>query len=280
MNDLNAATEAPSKKVSTRWLHFATEGFTLDSHHSQGLEMVPAGIAPMKADSLICLIDPDDAVRKTVSRYFQSEKYKLETFDSASSFLSRQAHKGPCCLLVDAHLPGVSAVKLQQLFNRKQRTEQIIFTSGQRDIRMCAEVLKAGAADFLAKPLKNSELIEAVESALLRSFKLWRLSKEMDAAKALLDRLTPREREILSFIIAGQINKEIASEVGTTEKTVKKQRARLMEKLKVGSVAELVHFALKYGIKPARPFGSKIPSNGPKSPLYKLEINSYVVTNR
>ena len=144
---------------------------------------------------------------------------------------------------------------------------------------MCADTLKAGASDFLSTPLKNGELLEAVERALLRSFKLWRLRKEIDAARVLLDHLSVREREILGFIISGKINKEIAAEIGTTEKTVKKQRARLMLKLKAGSVAELVHFAFKFGVKQVRPYGSKDPLNERNFPLYKSEKSPYVVTN-
>jgi len=131
--------------------------------------------------------------------------------------------------------------------------------SGRSDVFTCAQAFKAGAADFLAKPLKNSELLRAVENGLLRSERLCLLRLEALAAQTLLDQLTPREREVLRFVIAGQINKEIADELGTGEKTIKKHRGQLMRKLRVGSVAELVHFSLRHGVKPARPYGTKVP---------------------
>jgi len=284
---MNAATLQPSKTVTTSWLHFAPEEFTLSKRLTYEVEMTSDGMTPMRADSLICLIDPDEAIVKSVVRLFHAEKYPIEIFASVQSFLSRKPHDGPCCLIVDADLPGAGSFKLQQILNRDQRTEQIVFASGQRDVRMCAEALKAGAADFLTKPLKNNELLPAALGALLRSSKLWHQRKEMDAARALLDRLAPREREVLSHVIAGRINKEIAAEVGTTEKTIKKQRARLMIKLQVASVAEMVHFSLKSGVKPARPYGPKVPLNGAKCPLYKpaqiatfLQISNSLVAGK
>jgi FixJ family two-component response regulator len=213
----------------------------------------------MKTKSLICVVDPDDSIRKVVTRLLQSKKYPVESFASAQSFLNRKPHVGPCCLVLEVHMPGLSGFNLQQFLSKNRRTEQIIFMSGHGDIPMCAQAFKAGAVDFLTKPLKAPELLEAVERALLRSGNLLRLRKEKQAAQILLDQLTPREREVLGFVIAGRMNKEIAAELGTTEKTIKKHRGQLMKKLKVGSVAELVLFSLQAGLKPARPYGPKAP---------------------
>lgn len=213
----------------------------------------------MKSEVLICVVDPDASIGRSVSRCFQPEGYPVEFFASKQLFLNRKTHGGPCCLVVDAHLSGVGGLTLQQILNRERRTEQIIYTSGHGDIRICVQALKAGAVDFLTKPLKNTELVQAVKTALVRSINLLRSRKEKEYAEIMLKHLTPREREVLGYVIAGKINKEIAAELGTTEKRIKKQRGHLMAKLRVGSVAELVHFSLQFGLKPACPYGTKVP---------------------
>jgi FixJ family two-component response regulator len=155
--------------------------------------------------------------------------------------------------------PGLSGFNLQSILSKNRRTEQIIFISGLRDIPMCAHAFKGGAVDFLTKPLKDDELLQAVQEGLLRSAQLLLLSDERLASQTLLDSLTPREQEVLGFVIAGQLNKVIASELGTTEKTIKKHRAHFMAKLGFSSVAELVHFSLRSGLTPACPYGTKVP---------------------
>ncbi len=212
-----------------------------------------------EAQSLICVVDHNHAIQKAVARLFQAGPSRIEFYTSADLFLDRNAYDGPCCLVLDLQAPGLGGIELQQLLSREKRTEQIIFVSGIGDVSICAEAFKGGAVDFLAKPLKEAQLFRAVEDALARSRKLLRLRRERQASQTLLSQLTPREREVLSFVIAGRLNKMIAAELGTTEKTVKKHRGHLMSKLKVGSVAELVHFSLRCGLQPARPYGTKVP---------------------
>jgi FixJ family two-component response regulator len=213
----------------------------------------------MKTGSLIGVIGRDLSIRKIVTRLFQSKKYRIEYFASIESFLKQKAHDGPCCLVLELQPPDLNGFNLQQIVSKNHRTEQIIFISGLCDIPMCAHAFKGGAVDFLTKPLKEDELLEAVQEGLLRSAQLLRLRCEWRKAQALLDKLTPREREVLGFVIAGRLNKVIASELGTTEKTIKKHRSHFMEKLGFGSVAELVHFSLQSGLKPACPYGTKVP---------------------
>ncbi len=223
------------------------------------LSLDAAGAMAIRPEMLICIIDSDEAVRRSVTRLLQAEKYTVQPYVSAQYFLGRTTHAGPCCLVMDIDQPGIGGFGLLQILARDSRTEQVIFTSGRNDVRTCAQALKAGAVDFLTKPLKNAELLWAVETALVRSENTLRARKQKAASQALLNHLTPREREVLGYVIAGKINKEIAAELGTGEKTIKKHRGHLMRKLNIDSVAELVHFCLQSGLKPARPYGTRIP---------------------
>ena len=241
---MNASTAAPSRASVSTALRFPQE---------------TASFLHDKTGVLVCVVDHDDSLRKDVIRLLQSKKYPIESFASAQLFLNRKAHEGPCCLVLDVHMRGLGGFDLQDLLLKAQRTEQIIFVSGNGDVSTCEQAFRTGAVDFLTMPLKNTELLRAVENALLRSEQLFLLRKESRAAQAMLDQLTPREREVLGFVIAGKINKEIADELGAGEKTIKKHRGQVMRKLKVGSVAELVHFSIYHGVKPARPYGTKVP---------------------
>jgi len=254
---MNTIRIAPARTVTTSSFVYSHQATGNEMEVMSGVDVVESILAQLKAGALVCIVDADDSIRKAVTRLLQSERYSTESFASVQSFLSRKIHNGPCCVIADVDLRGPGGSDLLQIVAKDRRTEQIVFTSGRSDIRACAQALKAGAVDFLAKPLKNSELLRAVESGLLRSSKLVHLQKEKRTAQSLFNGLTPREREVLGFVIAGKINKEIAAELGAGEKTIKKHRGHLMKKLNVGSVAELVHFSFHFGLKPARPYGAK-----------------------
>ena len=192
------------------------------------------------AKSLVFLIDDDASVRKGVARLLRSARYKSEMFESASDFLTRTPHPGPSCVIVDVQMPGLNGIDLQEALIQRRREEQIVFITGHGDISMCAQAMKAGAVDFLPKPFGGSELLQCVERALARSAEQRRRSVERDEARRLLDALTPREFEVMRLVITGMLNKQIAAELGTAEKTVKVHRGRVMQKLGVTSVAELV----------------------------------------
>ena len=192
------------------------------------------------AKSLVFLIDDDASVRKGVARLLRSARYKSETFESASDFLTRAPHPGPSCVIVDVQMPGLNGIDLQEALIQRRREEQLVFVTGHGDISMCARAMKAGAVDFLPKPFGGSELLQCVERALVRSAEQRRRRVERDEARQLLDSLTPREFEVMRLVIAGMLNKQIAAELGTAEKTVKVHRGRVMQKLRVTSVAELV----------------------------------------
>src|SRR5204862_6589753 len=201
--------------------------------------------------SLVFAIDDDASVRKGLARLLRSAGHKSEIFESASDFLTRPPHTGPSCVIVDVQMPGINGMDLQETLIQRRRDEQLVFITGHGDIPMCAQAMKAGAVDFLPKPFRADELLQCVERALIRSTEQRRRSTEKNEARHLLALLTPREFEVMQFVITGMLNKQIAGELGTAEKTVKVHRGRMMQKLRVSSVAELVRLTEKACLAPA-----------------------------
>jgi len=193
-----------------------------------------------RADSFVFLIDDDASVRRGVSRLLRAAGYKNEAFGSASDFLAREQYPGPACVIVDVRMPGINGMDLQNVLIQRRREEQLVFITGHGDISMCAQAMKAGAVDFLPKPFRASELLECVERALARAAEQRRRGGEKTEARRLLDLLTPREFEVMQLVVTGKLNKQIAVDLGTAEKTIKVHRGRVMKKLGITSVAELV----------------------------------------
>jgi FixJ family two-component response regulator len=210
------------------------------------------------AYALVFLIDDDPSVRKGVSRLLRSAGYKSEMFASASEFLAREPHPGPACLIVDVQMPGLNGMDLQETLIKRGREEQLVFITGHASIPMCAQAMKAGAVDFLRKPFRDDELLQCVERAFVRSAEQRQHSAEKDEARRLLDLLTPREFEVMQLVITGMLNKQIAGELGTAEKTVKVHRGRMMQKLRVASVAELVRLVQRAAIAPVSNSKTKV----------------------
>ncbi len=208
--------------------------------------------------SLVFAIDDDTSVRKGVARLLRSAGYKSEIFESASDFLARPPHSGPSCVIVDVQMPGINGMDLQETLIQHRREEQLVFITGHGDIPMCAQAMKAGAVDFLRKPFRDDELLQCVERALIRSAEHRRRNAEKDETRRLLDLLTPREFEVMQLVITGMLNKQIAGELGTAEKTVKVHRGRVMQKLGVTSVAELVMFMQRAGLASAAKHKTKV----------------------
>ena len=194
----------------------------------------------IRSNSLVFLIDDDASVRNGVSRLLRSAGYISEAFGSASDFLTREQHSGPACVIVDVRMPGINGMDLQNVLIQRCREEQLIFITGHGDISMCAQAMKAGAVDFLPKPFRSTELLQCVERALARSADQRQRAIEKAAARRLLDSLTPREFEVMQLVVTGMLNKQIAFQLGTAEKTIKVHRGRVMKKLGIASVAELV----------------------------------------
>jgi RNA polymerase sigma factor (sigma-70 family) len=198
--------------------------------------------------ALVFLVDDDISVRKGVSRLLRSAGYKCETFASATDFLTREPHGGPTCLIVDVRMPGLTGMELQEVLMQRHRQEQVVFITGHGDISMCSQAMKAGAVDFLPKPFGDGQLLECVARALSRSTEQRRRSMEKNEARQRLDSLTPREFEVMQLVVAGMLNKQIASELAIAEKTVKVHRGRVMQKLGVTSVAQLVRLGQRAGM--------------------------------
>jgi len=197
----------------------------------------------------VFVVDDDQSVRTSLARLLATEDYAVEIFASAAEYLARVPHPGPACLVLDVRLPGLDGLALQRQLTEEGRTEQIVFITGHGDIPMGIGAMKRGAIDFLPKPFNDDELLSAVAKALARS-------AEVAESRARLAKLTPREFEVFRLVIAGLLNKEIGAELGVTLRTIKTHRARVMQKMGVVSVAELVGLAQKAGIAPApRPQG-------------------------
>jgi FixJ family two-component response regulator len=200
--------------------------------------------------AMVFVIDDDQSVRKSLKRLLDAAHYETEVFESASKFLSRSAHPGPSCVIVDVQMPGLNGIDFQKALIEHGREEQIVFITGHGDIPMCAEAMKAGAVDFLPKPFKHKELLESIERALKRSAEQRRRAAEKDHARGLIERLTPREYEVMQLVSAGMLNKQVGGELGMAEKTVKTHRAHVMQKLGITSVAELMRVLQKADMVP------------------------------
>jgi FixJ family two-component response regulator len=206
----------------------------------------------------IFVVDDDQSVRTSLANLLETEDYAVEIFATASEYLGRVSHPGPACLVLDVQLPGLDGLALQQRLMEEGRMEQIVFITGHGDLPMGIGAMKLGAVDFLSKPFRDDELLTAVAQALARSAENCRQRSEVVESRARLGKLTPREFEVFQLVIAGRLNKEIGAELGITLRTIKTHRARVMQKIGVISVAELVRLAQKAGVGHAGTV-SKVP---------------------
>jgi len=202
-------------------------------------------------DPTVFIIDDDASVCKSLSRLLRSLGFEAETFASAELFLERKHYDGVGCIVLDVQMPGLSGMDLQKELNKADYHMPIIFITGHGDIPMSVEAMKKGAVDFLTKPFDDRELLQAVEKAIEKDTSARAEYGETLDIRRRIELLTPRENEILRYIITGMLNKQIALKLDIAEKTGKVHRGRIMEKLRVDSVADLVRLAEKAGIKPA-----------------------------
>ena len=205
----------------------------------------------MTPTAMVFVIDDDEAVRKSLGRLLGTAHYGVELLKSASEFLSRSGHPGPSCVVVDVQMPGLNGIDLQKALIERHSEEQIVFITGHGNIPMCAQAMKAGAVDFLPKPFKPKELLASVDRALSRSSEQRRRASEKNHARGLLERLTPREFQVMKLVSTGMLNKQVGVELGMAEKTVKTHRAHVMQKLGITSVAELISVMQKAEVPPA-----------------------------
>ena len=201
-------------------------------------------------EATVYLVDDDPSVRRSTERLVHAMGFNVRTFASAKEFLDSARVDGPACLVLDVRLPGLSGLDLQRELTQSGAHIPIIFITGHGSIPMTVRALKAGAVEFLTKPVRPRELLAAVGAAIDRDRAAHRARREAGALRERYERLTPREREVLAFVVAGLPNKQIAAELATAERTIKFHRAHIMEKMQAESVAELVRMTAQLGIAP------------------------------
>jgi FixJ family two-component response regulator len=202
----------------------------------------------MEREPVVFIVDDDAAVRRSLERLVRSVGLRGETFASATEFLQREPADGPSCLVLDVRMPGLSGLALQETLSAAGRRLPIIFISAHGDIAMSVRAMKAGAVDFLAKPFHDQDLLEAIQEALARDRQTRQEQAVLQDILRRVERLTPREHDVLTLVVAGLLNKQIAAALGTSEKTVKAHRAQVMQKMQASSVAHLVRLAEKVGL--------------------------------
>jgi RNA polymerase sigma factor (sigma-70 family) len=202
---------------------------------------------------MVYVVDDDPSVRRALSRLLRSVGLRVETFPTAQAFLGSPPQDQPACLVLDVRLPGPSGLDLQAALREAGRPLPIVFITAHGSVSTSVRAMKGGAVDFLQKPFNDQELLDSIQRALTAS----RRQRADQAEQAELAKrhasLTTREREVLQMVVAGMLNKQIAGELGIAEKTIKVHRARVMDKMQVATVPDLVRAAEKLGLLPPRP---------------------------
>ncbi len=199
----------------------------------------------------IYIVEDDRSFRRSIERLLRTSGFEVEAYDSAQSFLMHASVRHPACLLLDVRLPDVDGIDFHRELREKGYALPVVFMTGHGTIPMGIQAMKDGAIDFLPKPFGTADLISAIERALRRDLHDLKEKAQRDTIMSLIDTLTPREKDVLRWVITGKPNKQIAAALGTTEKTIKVHRSRLMEKTRASSVAELVRLAEKVNIPQA-----------------------------
>jgi FixJ family two-component response regulator len=197
---------------------------------------------------VVFIVDDDPSVRKSLARLIRSAGYRVDAFASAEEFLSREPSIGPCCVVLDVRMPGVTGLDLQKTLASALHGIPIVFITGHGDVSMSVNAMKLGAVDFLTKPFEGQDLLSAVQRAVAKDTRDLGAEARTGEVQKRVNRLTPRQRQVFALVVTGMLNKQIASELRIAEKTVKVHRAQVMEKMRAGSVAELVRLADEVGV--------------------------------
>jgi FixJ family two-component response regulator len=197
----------------------------------------------------VFVVDDAQEVRRALGRVLSAAGYQVSLFESAERFLREQDAESPGCLLLDICMPGLSGLQLQHALVGSPESRPIVFLTGRGDIQSSVNAMKEGAVDFLTKPIDDMQLFAAVEAALRRDEEQRRDGAIRRMISERLGTLTPRERQVMTYVVRGRLNKQIAAELGTGEKTVKVHRARMMSKMVARSVAELVQLGARVGVE-------------------------------
>ena len=199
---------------------------------------------PAAPEPLVFIVDDDEAMRRSVGFLLRTAGLKSKTFGSAREFLDDYKPGAPGCLLLDVRMPGMSGLELQEHLRAERITVPVVILTAYGDVAMAVRAMKAGAVDFIEKPFEGSVLLDRIRGALAREARVRVDETRRRHVTEHLDRLTPREREVMDLVVAGLLNKQIAAELGISMKTVEIHRARVMEKMQAESLAELVRMAV------------------------------------
>ena len=200
----------------------------------------------------VFIVDDDASVRQSLARLLKGAGFEIEEFASVKDFLERPSYAGPCCLLLDVRMPGLTGLDLQEALTAAGRLLSIVFLTGFIDVRESVRAMKGGAVDFLTKPVAAAELLPAIRRAVTRGVEAGKAQARRAEIFGRVKTLSPREAEVFTRVITGMLNKQIAGELGVVEKTVKVHRAKVMEKMRARSVAELVQLAGEAGMIAAK----------------------------
>jgi FixJ family two-component response regulator len=213
------------------------------------------------SEPTIVIIDDDPSARRGLTRLVRAAGMKAQSFASAREFLSSDLSAGPGCIVLDVSMPDMSGPDLQEELGRAEYCMPIIFLTGHGDVPTTAQAMKKGAVDFLTKPADRDDLLDAIRLSLAKDAENRTTKVESESIREHMKSLSPREHEVMTYVITGMLNKQIATELVISEETVKIHRGRMMHKLEVQSVADLVRLCEKAGVAPATPPGEGLPVN-------------------